>query len=72
MDDLDLIILSAFDMDDLYHHEELRNSIISLLKPTSDKLRKTRDLLDSADLPKSVHHHIEIRIEMIADTMPHL
>lgn len=68
MDDLDLIILSAFDMDDLYHHEELRNSIISLLKPTPDKLKKTRDLLDLADLPKAVHHHIEIRIEMIADT----
>ena len=68
--DIDNIILSAFDMDDLYHHKELRNSIISLVNPSEEKLRKTRDLLDSADLPKPVHHHIEIRIEMIADIMP--
>jgi len=68
--DIDNIVLSAFDLDDLYHYEELRNSIISLVNPSEEKLLKTRDLLDLADLPKAVHHHIEIRIEMIADIMP--
>ena len=60
--DIDFIVLSAFDMDDLYHHEELRNSIVSLVNPTHEKIQKTRDLLNKADLPKAVHHHISIRI----------
>jgi hypothetical protein len=68
--DIDNIVLSAFDLHDLYHYEDLRNSIISLVNPTEEKLRKTRDLLFVADLPKTVHHHIKIRIEMIGDIMP--
>ena len=68
--DIDSIVLSAFDMDDLYHHEELRNSIISLVNPTHEKIKKTRDLLNKADLPKSVHHHISIRIELLEDITP--
>ena len=61
------IVHSAFDFDDLYHHIDLRNSILSLLNPASEKLKTTRDLLSKADLPWPVHHHISIRLELIED-----
>lgn len=67
--DIDYIILSAFDFDDLYHYTELRNSIISLLNPTKEKIERTRTLLKKAGLEKSVYHHISIRIELIEDIL---
>ena len=67
--DIDYIVLSAFDFDDLYHYEKLRNSIISLVNPTKEKIERTRALLEEAGLEKSVHHHISIRIELIEDIL---
>lgn len=64
---IDEIIRSCFDMDDLYHHPELRYSIVLLLNPTLEKIKTTRDLLLKADLPGNVDHHIKIRLELLED-----
>ena len=66
---IDEIIKSAFEYDDLYHHEELRYSILSLIHPSERKIKTARDLLNEADLPWPVHHHISIRLELIGDIL---
>jgi hypothetical protein len=65
--DIDEIVRSCFDMNDLYHYPELRHSIVYLLNPTIDKINNTRNLLEKTNLPWEVKHHIEIRLEMIED-----
>lgn len=65
--DIDDIVRSCFDMDDLYHHPELRYSIVLLLNPTFDKIKTTRGLLSKADLSWPVEHHIKIRLELLED-----
>lgn len=65
--DIDYIVLSAFDMNDLYHHGDLRNSIIALVNPTKEKIQTTKDLLEKAGLPLTVYHHISIRLELLGD-----
>ena len=66
---VDEIVKSAFDYDDLYHSEELRYSILSLIHPSEKKIKTTRDLLNKANLPWPVHHHISIRLELLQDIM---
>lgn len=68
--DIDEIIRSFFDMDDLYHYSDLRYSIVLLLNPTIDKIKDTRNLLAKTDLPWNVKHHIEIRLELLEDIIP--
>lgn len=66
-DDIDEIIRSSFDMDDLYHYPELRHSIVYLLNPTLEKIKSTRALLDKTDLKWPIKHHIEIRLQFLED-----
>ena len=63
------IINSAFDLDDLSDHPKLRNSIFSLINPSYQKIKVTRDLLSQSSLPWKVTHHIEIRLELISDNI---
>ena len=65
--DIDRIVLSAFDFDDLYHHEELRNAIVACSNPTMERIEKAKGLLEKAGLRDIVHHHISIRLEMLED-----
>lgn len=65
--DIEEIIGSAFEFDDLYHYPELRSSIIDLLKPSEDKIKTTRALLSQADLPWLTIHHIKIRLELLEE-----
>ena len=65
--DIDKIVLSAFDLDDLYHHEELRNAIVACSDPTMEKIAKVKGLLEKAGLHSEVHHHISIRMELLED-----
>ncbi len=64
---VDEIVKSAFDLDDLYHYPELRDSILSLLSPTCEKIKSTRDLLASTALPWNIEHHLKIRLELLED-----
>ena len=66
------IVLSAFEFDDLYHQPELRSAILSLLKPSEDKIKTTKDLLFKSQLPWSVNHHIKIRIELVEEILKSL
>lgn len=59
------IVRSSFEFDDLYHHPELRHSIVYLLNPTTEKIKTTRALLAEAKLPWFIDHHIKIRLELI-------
>ena len=64
------IVHSSFEYDDLYHHTDLRRAILSLLNPSLEKIKTTRDLLSKANLPWPVHHHIIIRLELIEEIIP--
>jgi len=65
--DVDEIVQSSFELDDLYHYPDLRYSIVLLLNPTSEKIKTTRDQLAKTDLPWPIKHHIEIRLELLDD-----
>lgn len=65
--DIDEIVRSAFDLDDLYHYPELRHAIVYLLNPSDEKIKKVRALLIKTDLSWDIKHHIEIRLELLND-----
>ena len=65
--DVDEIVQSSFELDDLYHYPDLRYSIVLLLNPTSEKIKTTRDQLAKTDLPWPIKHHIAIRLELLDD-----
>ncbi len=66
------VVRSSFEYDDLYHHPELRHSIVYLLNPTHEKIKTARALLAEAKLPWFIDHHIKIRLELIGDILESL
>lgn len=65
--DIDEIVRSSFELDDLYHYPELRHALVYLLNPTLEKIKATRKLLSESDLSWTIKHHIEIRLELLED-----
>ena len=49
-DNINKIISSVFEFNDLYHFHGLKSSILSLLNPSKDKIKTTRTLLSQANL----------------------
>lgn len=65
--DINQIIESSFNFEDLKSYPTLRISILNLKIPTLKKIKITEILLKEAKLPEHINHHIKIRLELLEE-----